>query len=214
MREKHLDFAAIIVDDCAVLCYNVNNDSEVKMKIDIFNTDKKYDIIYCDPPWQFLTWSNKGKDRSAEKHYATMAKYDIQKLPVSNISAKNSVLFLWATAPCLIEALELIKAWGFTYKTVGFTWIKQCKKSNKLFTGMGYYTRANAEFCLLATKGKILERKSHSVSQVIVSHIEEHSKKPAEVRDRITKLFGNDLKKIELFARQYADGWDCWGNEV
>lgn len=204
----------LIVDDCAVLCYNVNNDSEVKMKIDIFNTDKKYDIILCDPPWQFLTWSNKGKDRSAEKHYATMAKYDIQKLPVSNISAKNSVLFLWATAPCLIEALELIKAWGFTYKTVGFTWVKQCKKSDKLFTGMGYYTRANAEFCLLATKGKILERKSHSISQIIVSHIEEHSKKPAEARDRITKLFGNDLQKIELFARQYADGWDCWGNEV
>lgn len=204
----------IIVDDCAVLCYNVNNDSEVKMKVDIFNADKKYDIILCDPPWQFLTWSNKGKDRSAEKHYATMAKYDIQKLPVSNISAKNSVLFLWATAPCLIEALELIKAWGFTYKTVGFTWVKQCKKSDKLFTGMGYYTRANAEFCLLATKGKILERKSHSISQIIVSHIEEHSKKPAEARDRITKLFGNDLQKIELFARQYADGWDCWGNEV
>ena len=184
------------------------------MKVDIFNANKKYDIILCDPPWQFLTWSNKGKDRSAEKHYATMAKYDIQKLPVSNISAENSVLFLWATAPCLIEALELIKAWGFTYKTVGFTWVKQCKKSDKLFTGMGYYTRANAEFCLLATKGKILERKSHSISQIIVSHIEEHSKKPAEARDRITKLFGNDLQKIELFARQYADGWDCWGNEV
>ena len=204
----------LIVDDCAVLCYNANNDSEVKMKVDIFNTDKKYDIIYADPPWQFLTWSNKGKGRSAEKHYVTMAKYDIQKLPISNISAENSVLFLWATAPCLIEALELIKAWGFTYKTVGFTWVKQCKKSDKLFTGMGYYTRANAEFCLLATKGKILERKSHSVSQIIVSHIEEHSKKPTEARDRLTKLFGNDLQKIELFARQYADGWDCWGNEV
>lgn len=204
----------LIVDDCAVLCYNVNKDSEVKMKIDIFNTDKKYDIIYSDPPWQFLTWSNKGKGRSAEKHYPTMQKAAIQDLPISKISSENSVLFLWATAPCLIEAIELIKAWGFTYKTVGFTWIKQCKKSNKLFTGMGYYTRANAEFCLLATKGKVLDRISHSVSQVIVSHIEEHSKKPAEVRDRITKLFGNDLKKIELFARQYADGWDCWGNEV
>ena len=204
----------LIVDDCAVLCYNVNKDSEVKMKIDIFNTNKKYDIILCDPPWQFLTWSNKGKGRSAEKHYPTMQKAAIQDLPISKISSENSVLFLWATAPCLIEAIELIKAWGFTYKTVGFTWIKQCKKSNKLFTGMGYYTRANAEFCLLATKGKVLDRISHSVSQVIVSHIEEHSKKPAEARDRITKLFGNDLKKIELFARQYADGWDCWGNEV
>ena len=79
--------------------------------------------------------------------------------------------------------------------------------------GMGYYTRANAEYCLLATKGKILERKSRSVSSVIISHLEQHSKKPAETRERIVELFG-DRPRIELFARQYADGWDCWGNEV
>lgn len=78
---------------------------------------------------------------------------------------------------------------------------------------MGYYTRANAEYCLLATKGKILERKSHGVHSVVLSHIERHSKKPDEVRDRIVRLFG-DVPRIELFARQYATGWDCWGNEV
>lgn len=123
------------------------------------------------------------------------------------------MLFLWVTAPCLIEGIELITAWGFKYKTVAFTWVKQNKKSDGLFTGMGYYTRANAEYCLLATKGKILERKSHGVHSVVLSHIERHSKKPDEVRDRIVRLFG-DVPRIELFARQYATGWDCWGNEV
>ena len=180
---------------------------------DIFTTDKKYNVIYADPPWRFATYSDKGKGRGAEKHYPTMPKHEIQALPVPKISAKDSVLFLWATAPCLTEAFELIDAWGFTYKTVAFIWIKQCRKSDRLFTGLGYYTRANAEYCLLATRGKILERKSRSVSSVIVSHIEEHSKKPDEARARIEALYG-EVPKIELFARQTVGGWDCWGNET
>lgn len=183
------------------------------MVTNIYSTDKKYSVIYADPPWSFKTYSDKGKGRSAESHYPTMRKEDIQALPIDRISAKDSVLFLWVTAPCLIEGIELIKSWGFTYKTVAFTWVKQNKKSDGIFTGMGYYTRANAEYCLLATRGKVLERKSHSVSSVVLSHIERHSKKPDEVRDRIVKLFG-DLPRIELFAREKADGWDCWGNEV
>ncbi len=183
------------------------------MKTDIFNTDKRYEIIYADPPWRYKVWSDKGKGRSAESHYPTMAKEDIQRLPVNEIAARDSVLFLWVTAPCLIEGIELITAWGFTYKTVAFTWVKQNKKSDGIFTGMGYYTRSNAEYCLLATKGKVLERKSHSVSSVVISHIERHSQKPNEVRKRIVELFG-DRPKIELFARSQADGWDAWGNEI
>lgn len=183
------------------------------MKEDIYNTDKKYRILYADPPWEYFTYSKTGKGRSAESHYPTMKKTEIQKLPIPAIAAKDSVLFLWVTAPCLIEGIELISSWGFTYKTVAFTWVKQNRKSDGLFTGMGYYTRANAEFCLLATRGKILARKSHSVHSVVMSHIEEHSKKPDEVRRRIVELFG-DLSRIELFARQHAEGWDCWGNEV
>ena len=170
-------------------------------------------MIYADPPWSYQVWSDKGKGRSAESHYPTMLKTAIQELPISDICQKDCVLFLWVTSPCLIEGLELIKAWGFTYKTVAFTWIKQCRKSDKIFMGMGYYTRANAEYCLLATKGKVLERKSRSVSSVLISHLEQHSKKPDETRKRIVELFG-DRPRIELFARQYADGWDCWGNEV
>lgn len=180
---------------------------------DIFTTENKYALIYADPPWRYTVWSKKGKGSCAKNHYETMDKFAIQGLPVQKISKKDSVLFLWVTAPCLTEGIELIAAWGFTYKTVAFTWIKQNKKSDGLFMGMGYYTRANAEYCLLATKGKNLERKSHAVHSVIMSHIEEHSKKPHEVRERIVELFG-DLPRIELFAREHAKGWDCWGNEV
>lgn len=183
------------------------------MKVDIFNTDKKYDIIYADPPWSYRVWSNKGKGRSAESHYPTMNKKDIQALPIPNLCEKNAVLFLWVTYPCLEEGLELIKKWGFVYKTCAFSWVKMNKKKNTPFVGMGYFTRANNEICLLATKGRPLKRQSKSVQQVIMREIEEHSKKPDVVRNRIIDLFG-DLPRIELFARQYTDGWDCWGNEV
>ena len=134
-------------------------------------------------------------------------------LPVSKIAAEDSALFVWATFPQLPEALQLIRAWGFTYKTIAFTWIKQNKKSDSLFWGMGYYTRANAELCLLATRGKTLKRISKSVHSVVLSKIREHSKKPDEVRERIVALFGN-IPRIELFARQQTPGWDCWGDEV
>ena len=174
--------------------------------------DKKYNIIYADPPWSFKTWSDKGKGRSADKHYKIMNKEDIQKLPIINICKDDCVLFLWVTFPCLQEGLELIKYWGFEYKTIGFTWIKKNKIANSLFWGMGYWTRANAELCLLATKGSP-KRVNAGVHSVIETSIEKHSKKPCEVKDRIVKLIG-DLPRIELFARQKTEGWDVWGNEV
>lgn len=184
------------------------------MVTDIFTTENKYDIIYADPPWRFNVWSrDTGLDRSADKHYPTMTKEDIENLPIREISSNNAVLFLWVTYPCLEQGLELIKKWGFTYKTCAFSWIKLNPKSKTDFVGMGYYTRANNEICLLATKGKPLKRASRSVRQIVMTPIEEHSKKPSEVRDRIVELFG-DIPRIELFARQHAEGWDCWGNEV
>jgi N6-adenosine-specific RNA methylase IME4 len=171
---------------------------------------KKYNIIYADPPWSYKVWSKKGLGRSAESHYRTMNKIDIQNLKVP--SDKTCVLFLWVTAPCLIEGIELCKAWGFEYKTIGFTWIKKNKKSDSLFWGMGYWTRANTELCLIATRGKP-KRINAGVHSVVMTPIEMHSKKPQEVRDRIVQLMG-DLPRIELFARQKTEGWDVWGNEV
>ena len=183
------------------------------MKVDIFDTDKKYNIIYADPPWKLKYYSKKGeKEKSAQRHYDCMSLDDIKALPVNALAEKDCVLFMWVTFPFLEKSFEVLKAWGFTYKTVAFTWVKRCKKSDGFHFGNGYWTRANAEICLLATKGAP-HRVSASVRQVCDARIMEHSRKPAEIRDRIVALMG-DIPRIELFARQYADGWDCFGNEV
>mgnify|MGYP003657277785 CR=1 FL=1 len=173
--------------------------------------NKKYNIIYADPPWTYKVWSKKGAGRTASSHYNVMSLNDIKQLPVSSISASDSILFLWVTMPNLIEGLETIKFWGFTYKTCGFTWLKTYK-SGKPVCGLGYWTRANAELCLLATKGKP-KRVSKGVYQAVVSQQREHSRKPDCVRGRIVELMG-DLPRIELFARQQTPGWDVWGDEV
>lgn len=168
-----------------------------------------YNIIYADPPWQYKQSKGQGV---AEKHYQTMNLNDICKLPVNTISNKDSVLFLWATFPMLQEALQVIHAWGFTFKTVAFVWVKQNKSGNGFFFGLGYWTRSNAEICLLAVKGHP-KRISKKVHQLIISPIEGHSKKPDIAREKIVELMG-DLPRIELFARQSPAGWDVWGNQV
>lgn len=137
---------------------------------------------------------------------------ELAKLPVEDIAERDCTLFLWATFPMLNEAMQLIKKWGFSYKTVGFVWLKQNRKSPTWFYGLGFWTRGNAEICLLATKGHP-KRSSANIHQLIISPIEEHSKKPDEVREKIVALMG-DLPRIELFARKKIKGWDVWGNEV
>jgi len=173
---------------------------------------KKYKIIYSDPAWTFKVYSDKGKDRSAEKHYKISSLQDMKNLNVKNIADENSILFMWATYPNLKEAFELISAWGFEYKTTAFTWVKKNKKADSFFMGLGYWTRANPEICLLATKGKP-KRVSKSVRNLIISKLREHSRKPDEIKNRIVELCG-DLPRIELFAREKTKGWDVWGNEV
>lgn len=173
---------------------------------------KKYSVILADPPWAYRVWSKKGMGRSAENHYPTMSIADIRALPVNDLAADDCALFLWITFPQLYEAFSVIRDWGFTYKTVAFVWVKQNKKSPSLFWGLGYWTRANAEVCLLATRGNP-KRQSAAVHQVILSPVEQHSKKPDEVRERIVTLMG-DVPRVELFARQQTPGWDVWGNEV
>jgi N6-adenosine-specific RNA methylase IME4 len=137
----------------------------------------------------------------------------IKALPVESIADENSVLLLWAIDPLLNKAFDVIMSWGFTYKTVGFYWVKTNIKAAGFFTGLGYYTRANPEQCLLATKGKPLARLDRGVRKLVVEPRGKHSQKPPVVRDRIVKLFG-DLPRVELFAREKASGWDAWGNEV
>lgn len=176
--------------------------------------NKRYRIIYADPPWTFKTYSPKGAEKkSAQAHYHCMSLEDIKALPVNDIAEKDAVLFLWATFPHLPQALEVINAWGFTYKSCAFVWVKRNRKSPGWFWVLGFWTRANAEICLLATKGHP-RRESKSVHQVCDAPVREHSRKPDEIRSRIVQLCG-DLSRIELFARGHVgDGWDTWGDEA
>lgn len=175
-------------------------------------TKKKYNIIYADPPWSFKHYSDKGKGRAPDNYYKCQNLQDIKDLPISDLAADDCVLFMWVTYPFLEKGFEVLKSWGFQYKTVGFTWVKKNKKADSWFWGMGYWTRSNAEICIIATKGKVT-RQSSSVHQIIDTPIESHSKKPDVTRDRIVELVG-DLPRIELFARDKVKGWDVWGNEV
>ena len=137
---------------------------------------------------------------------------DICGLPVASLADNDCALFMWITFPTMKEAFKVIEAWGFRYKTVAFVWVKQNKKTPTLFWGLGFWTRANAELCLLATRGHP-KRKSAGIHQIIMTPVEQHSKKPDIVRDKIVELLG-DIPRIELFARQKVNGWDAWGNEV
>ena len=165
-----------------------------------------------DPPWQFKVYSDKGQGRSAERHYQTMTMEEIKNLPVCDLADKDCAMFMWTTLPVLKESFSVLERWGFEYKTVAFEKKKKNRKADSLFWGMGYWTRSNAEVCLLATRGNP-KRLAANVHQVIISRIEEHSRKPEEARSRIEQLMG-DVPKIELFARRKAVGWDVWGNEV
>jgi len=182
---------------------------------------QQYNIIYADPAWSYTDKSlNRG---GAQRHYSTMNVNEIKALPVNQIAAKNSILFMWATFPKIAEALEVIKACGFTYKTCAFVWVKTNKNTNvnqnsflpvesfDTFMGMGQWTRSNVEICLLAVKGKP-KRISGAVHQIIYAPVGAHSKKPSETRDKIVKLVGH-LPRVELFARQNVDGWASWGNQ-
>ena len=171
----------------------------------------KYNIIYADPPWQY-TSKSVAPSKEVTNHYPTMCISDILKLPIAEIADNNCFSFLWVTFPNLQEGLDVIKAWGFEYKTVAFNWVKMNKKSDSWFWGMGSYTRANSEVCLLGKKGKPAVA-SHSVHSVLSERVERHSKKPDIVRNKIVELCG-DLPRAELFARQATSGWDVWGNEV
>ena len=185
--------------------------------IDIFNTTNKYDIIYADPPWEYKQSGTAKYTRGMAKwHYPTMSTDAICKLPIRNLAKDDTILLMWATFPNFQEAIRVIEEWGFIYKTAAFVWVKKNKRSDSLFLGMGAYTRANAEVCLIAVSKKtkaIKVVKSHAVHQIVLSPIEGHSKKPNEVRKRISDLFG-EVSKIELFARKQVKNWDCWGNEV
>ena len=178
-----------------------------------------YSIIYADPPWGFDTWTTAARvaSRGSATPYETMTMDAIKALPVESWSAPDCTLFMWCCWPTLPEALDVMRAWGFTYKTCAFTWLKAdpyklFALEEDVYMGLGYWTRANSEVCLLGTRGKP-RRISASVRQGIISPRREHSRKPDEIPDRIVELMG-DLPRLEMFARTKREGWDVFGNET
>lgn len=174
--------------------------------------NKKYSIIYADPPWKYNPRNNSNTSFGKGTPYPTMTIEEIKNFNINKFAADNCALFLWVTFPKLEIGMEVIKAWGFDYKTLGFSWIKTNFKNKKPFFGIGYYTKSNCEICLLGIKGK-LKPISNKVSSVIISPRQHHSKKPDLIASKIVQLFGN-LPRIELFARDKKEGWDVYGNEL
>lgn len=178
---------------------------------------KKYQIIYADPPWEYKQFSkNKGIDPkfgSVLSQYKTMSIEELCKLPIKNLADDSCILFMWATMPNLDRAFEVIKAWGFIYKTCAYTWVKQNPLGQGVYSGLGHWTNGNAELCLLATKKKYPRRIVKNSKQIQMYPRGRHSAKPPQIRDEIVRFMGN-LPRVELFARQKTEGWDVWGNEV
>ena len=183
----------------------------------------RYAAIVADPPWSYACFSEKGKARSADRHYVTMAADAIEQLPVGELAACHAHLFLWITGPCLVRGMHLpvMRAWGFEPSSIGFVWIKPTRKAianggfcldEILFAkGMGHTTRQNAEYVVLGRRGKP-RRLRKDVHQLIIQPRREHSRKPDEFYARVERYCTGPF--VELFARQRRPGWDCWGNEI
>lgn len=179
-----------------------------------------YGAILADPPWHFEVWSLTGKSqcRHPSKHYTTMPINDIYAMPVKELCAQDCVLFMWVTWPMLEHGMKTIESWGFKYKTCGFAWMKANGSQVDLFNDeieahmlTGYWTRANSEVCLLATRGKP-KRLNADVRQGIIAPRREHSRKPDGIHERIERLVAGPY--LELFARQKRPGWTVWGNQT
>jgi len=182
----------------------------------------KYQIIYCDPPWDYKGQTQTGKSKfkgstfrggttvktgGAASHYSTVPVHRLKDLDVQSVADSDCLLFMWATSPHLDQAIDLLKSWGFKWATIGFVW-------NKCRTNPGFYTMSQCEICLIGKKGKIPQpRGARNIRQLVNWPREKHSKKPDDVRKRIEQMFPTQ-DKIELFARNKNEGWDVWGEEV
>jgi N6-adenosine-specific RNA methylase IME4 len=175
----------------------------------------QYSVILADPPWHFQNYSADApgqiheRSRGANKHYPTMTTADLCGLTIP--AADDAVLFLWACWPLLVDAMQVVAAWGFEYKTLAWVWVKANPSYTGFFRGMGYYTRSNSEPCLLATRGKPRKPVDRSVGSVLYTPVRRHSQKPDEQYDKIARLYPIG-PRLEMFARQARAGWDALGN--
>ena len=171
--------------------------------------DKKYQVIYADPPW---TMGKSHKARVYCPQYDTMDLDSICSLPVSEIAAKNAALFLWCLNGQIENAIRVMHSWGFSLRTVAFVWVKTSRSTGQPNCRVGHWTLNGTEQCLLGVRGS-MRKVTMNVRQVYMGPRQRHSQKPEEIRNRIVDLFG-DVPRIELFARQRVEGWDAWGNEI
>lgn len=193
-----------------------------------------YDVLMADPPWQYAAWNGK-QSRTSDAHYQTLSLAQICNINVPDITGKNSALFLWVTPPCLDWGMQVMAAWKFRYRTVAFTWVKHnktrcepnqypvtvckvnhamgCHEAFGLSTGMGHYTRANVELCLLGIRGRMTVPPDRRPQSVVTSPRLGHSVKPLEVQARIGFMYPNH-KKLEMFSRTRVSGWDAWGDQA
>lgn len=184
-----------------------------------------FEDILADPPWRWKAYSAKGLEKSPEKHYPTMAIHDVMRMPVAAIAARDCHLWLWCPGPMVAVGAhcEVMRAWGFTPSSDALVWVKTTDAAmpgrlvrfdERLFAfGQGKTTRKNVEYCFLGRKGAP-PRISASIRQLILTPKREHSRKPHEARERIEAYSGPCRLRIELFAREAAPGWSCWGNDT
>jgi N6-adenosine-specific RNA methylase IME4 len=174
-----------------------------------------FDVILADPAWHYNSRHGAGTrfGKGVHDYYPTMTEAEIASLPVAGIAGDRATLFLWATWPHLATALRVIEAWGFEYVTVGFVWVKTRGEAEGIYHGVGFYSKSNTEPCLLARRGRAMKPAVDDVSSVVVSPLREHSRKPEAVRTRIQRMYPH-ARKVELFCRESAEGWQTWGNEV
>ena len=180
--------------------------------------NKKYNIIYADPPWHYGSKSAVNNTTGSaikplSDHYSTMSLQELKNMPIKNMTKDDAACFMWVTDSHIDEALEVLRSWGFAYKTIAFNWVKTTSKGNYC-KNVAPWTMKSSEICLLGIKGRMTKYKqANNIESLVIAQRTQHSQKPNEVRKRIEDLFG-DLPRIELFARQKTDGWDVWGDEI
>lgn len=183
-----------------------------KMRMEL--PDKRYNIIYADPPWDIGGYLKETKKGLSDYNlpYFTMSDLDIINLPIKNIVAEDLILFIWCCDSKIPILESITNSWGFEFRCIGFIWNKRAKTTNGTNASYSIFTRRSCEYCFIGVRGKYLIKR-HDINQLVSIPKRDHSSKPGAFRTMIVQLCG-DIPRIELFSRDNVEGWDAWGNQV